>query len=102
MACGAPALKRANVWLPEDQSIANMKAVMSQAQLFIGTDSGPGHIAAGLGVPVLSLAGPFSQTERHRPWGRGPIRLLRTDSLAGLAAAPVARAAQELLAVKDR
>ena len=99
---GAPALKRANVWLPGDQSIANMKAVMSQAQLFIGTDSGPGHIAAGLGVPVLSLAGPFSQTERHRPWGRGPIRLLRTDSLAGLAAAPVARAAQELLAVKDR
>jgi ADP-heptose:LPS heptosyltransferase len=99
---GDPALTRTNVWLPEDQSIANMKAVMSLAQLFIGSDSGPGHIAAGLGVPVLSLAGPFSQTERHRPWGRGAIRLLKTDSLEGLTAAEVARAARELLAVKDR
>jgi ADP-heptose:LPS heptosyltransferase len=93
----APALRRDNVWLPEDQSIAHLKAVLSLAGLFIGTDSGPGHIAAGLGVPVLSLAGPYSQVERHQPRGGGPIRLLRTDSLERISAAEVADAAQGLL-----
>ena len=93
----APALRRENVWLPEDQSIAHLKAVLSLAGLFIGTDSGPGHIAAGLGIPVLSLAGPHSQVERHQPRGGGPIRLLRTDSLERLSAAEVADAAQGLL-----
>jgi ADP-heptose:LPS heptosyltransferase len=92
----APALRRKNVWLPEDQSIAHMKAVLSLAALCIGTDSGPGHIAAALGTPVLSLAGPHSQTERHRPWGPS-VRLLRTDSLERLTAAEVADAALGLL-----
>ncbi|MCX5797063.1 MAG: glycosyltransferase family 9 protein [Elusimicrobia bacterium] len=92
----AAALQRDNVWLPEDQSIANMKAVMSLARLFIGTDSGPGHIAAALGIPVLSLAGPHSQVERHRPWGK-TVRLLRTGSLERLSASDVADAAQGLL-----
>ncbi|MDD5627928.1 MAG: glycosyltransferase family 9 protein [Elusimicrobia bacterium] len=94
---GAAALTRDNVWLPFDQSIANMKAVLSLARLFIGTDSGPGHIAAGLGVPVLSLAGPHSEVERHRPWGQGPVRLLRTASLEDLSGAEAADAAQGLL-----
>ena len=71
--------------------------MLSLAELFIGTDSGPGHIAAGLGVPVLSLAGPHSQVERHQPRGGGPIRLLRTESLERLCAAEVADAAQGLL-----
>ncbi|MBI5240691.1 MAG: glycosyltransferase family 9 protein [Elusimicrobia bacterium] len=92
----AAALRRGNVWLPEDQSIANMKAVMSLARLFIGTDSGPGHIAAALGVPVLSLAGPHSQVEKHRPWGKA-VRLLRTGSWERLAASEIADAAQGLL-----
>jgi ADP-heptose:LPS heptosyltransferase len=43
---------------------------VSQCALFVGNDSGPGHIAAALGVPVISV---FSSTNDPAEWGpRGP------------------------------
>jgi predicted lipopolysaccharide heptosyltransferase III len=39
-------------------SLVDMAAVFSECQLFIGNDSGPGHIAAAVGCPTLSLFGP--------------------------------------------
>ncbi len=42
---------------------------LSQADLFIGNDAGPGHVAAAVGIPTLTLFGP-TRPEIWRP--RGP------------------------------
>lgn len=41
-----------------DLSLLDMAAVFSECRIFIGNDSGPGHIAAAVGCPTLSLFGP--------------------------------------------
>jgi ADP-heptose:LPS heptosyltransferase len=46
-----------------------LAALLAQASLFVGNDSGPGHLAAAVGVPTLSLFGPTAAA-RWRP--RGP------------------------------
>lgn len=48
----AAALKSCNL------SLIDMAAIFSECRLFIGNDSGPGHIAAAVGCPTLSLFGP--------------------------------------------
>ena len=47
--------------------LAQVKSVMAGAQLFIGNDSGPAHIAAAFGVPVVVLFGP-SDPVNWAPW----------------------------------
>ncbi len=39
---------------------------MAEAQIFIGNDSGPAHIAAAFGVPVVAIFG-ASNPSRGRP-----------------------------------
>ena len=39
-------------------SLIDMAAIFNECHLFIGNDSGPGHIAAAVGCPTLSLFGP--------------------------------------------
>ena len=39
-------------------SLAELTAILKGAQLVVGNDSGPLHIAAALGVPVIGLYGP--------------------------------------------
>lgn len=67
---GAPALGR-------------LKAAAAHARLVIGGDSGPEHVAAALGAPVLSLFGPTSP-ERSRPRGRGELKVIRRLPLSDL------------------
>jgi heptosyltransferase-2 len=43
-------------------------AVLSRAALVIANDTGPGHMAAAVGAPLLSLLGP-SDPAVHAPWG---------------------------------
>lgn len=43
-------------------------AILARATLFIGNDSGLGHLASAVGIPTLTLFGP-GQPERYRPWG---------------------------------
>ena len=42
-------------------------ALLQQASLFVGNDSGPGHLAAAAGIPSLTLFGP-GDPPRYRPW----------------------------------
>jgi len=42
-------------------------ALLQQASLFVGNDSGPGHLAAAAGIPSLTLFGPGDPT-RYHPW----------------------------------
>ena len=43
-------------------------AILARATLFVGNDSGLGHLASAVGTPTLTLFGP-GQPERYRPWG---------------------------------
>ncbi len=42
-------------------------AVLSRATLFVGNDSGAGHIAAAMGTPTVTLFGP-GDPARYHPW----------------------------------
>ena len=42
-------------------------AILAQSQLFIGNDSGLGHIAAAAGTPTVTVFGP-GDPARYHPW----------------------------------
>ncbi len=42
-------------------------AILEQAQLFVGSDSGLGHLAAASGTPTLTVFGP-GDPGRYYPW----------------------------------
>jgi ADP-heptose:LPS heptosyltransferase len=74
---------RFTVW--SNTPLADVIRMMACAQLFIGNDSGPAHIAAAFGVPTVVLFGPSDpviwapwRTEArvlHRPHGIGGIKV---------------------------
>jgi len=49
-------------------SIAELTALTRRARLFIGGDTGPMHLAAALGIPVVALFGP-TDPGRNGPFG---------------------------------
>ncbi len=51
----------------EGLTLAELRALMDRASLFVGGDSGPLHIAATSDVPVVGLYGPTLK-ERSAPW----------------------------------
>lgn len=56
-------------------SIGELVAVIAQAELFVGNDSGPAHIAAAVKTPLVVLFGPASSV-RWSPW-RAPSVLVQ-------------------------
>ena len=56
--------------------VAELAALLERADLFIGADSGPAHLAAAVSTPVIAL---FSGTNNHRQWRpHGPnVAILR-------------------------
>jgi len=91
-------------------SVRQMMALLSIADLFIGNNSGPLHVAAALGVPTLSVMGPTDPL-RFMPCGpadyvvRRPIacapchrgRCWHHTCLVSIEPEEVARAAQAIL-----
>ena len=61
----------------EDLSLAELRAAMDRAALYIGGDSGPLHIAATSDVPIVGLYGP-TLVERSAPWRPSS---LKTESI---------------------
>jgi heptosyltransferase I len=55
-------------------SLTELIAITRQSRLFIGGDTGPMHLAAALGVPVVALFGPTSPA-RNGPFGTRSIVL---------------------------
>jgi heptosyltransferase I len=49
-------------------SLAVLAAVAKRARLFVGSDTGPLHLAAAVGTPCVGLYGPWS-AEKHGPYG---------------------------------
>jgi ADP-heptose:LPS heptosyltransferase len=54
--------------IPPATSIPDMVALLRRAALVVGSDTGPIHVAAALGVPTLGLYGPTS-ARRNGPYG---------------------------------
>jgi len=76
-------------------SIPEIKPILAEADLFIGGDSGPGHMAGALGRPVVSLFGPTDPAE-FKPAGPA-VRVLHRDPLQDLPEIEVLHAAAALL-----
>jgi len=52
-------------------SLAQLIAVISSAQVLVGSDSGPAHMAMTQGVPAVMLWSQTNEPEEWGPWGRG-------------------------------
>ena len=56
-------------------SVTETAALLERADLFIGADSGPAHIAAAAGVPSLVLFSGTNRPAQWRPWSRRSLVL---------------------------
>ena len=75
--------------------LSTLAAFLVGARLVIGNDSGPGHIAAAVGTPTLSLFGPTDPriwSPRH-PCGR----ILHMPNIADIPFAAVVDVALQML-----
>jgi heptosyltransferase-1 len=61
-------------------SISELIALTRGAHLFIGGDTGPMHLAAALGVPVVAIFGP-TDPARNGPYGTRSIVLRSPESV---------------------
>jgi lipopolysaccharide heptosyltransferase II len=63
-------------------TLAELRALLERAALYIGGDSGPMHIAATTRVPMVSIYGP-TLPARSAPWRSPelPVRALETNGL---------------------
>ena len=50
-------------------TIAELTELLAGARLFIGNDSGTGHLAAAVGTPVVSIFGPTEPSQGYSPIG---------------------------------
>jgi len=57
-------------------NVTGLIALLRRTTLLIGGDSGPTHLAAALGVPLVALFGP-TDPARNGPWGLGAKTVLR-------------------------
>jgi heptosyltransferase-1 len=61
-------------------SVSQLVALTRRASLFVGGDTGPMHLAAALGVPVVALFGP-TRPERNGPYGTRSVVLRSPESV---------------------
>jgi heptosyltransferase-2 len=56
--------------LAGETDLRQLAALLKGALVAVGNDSGPGHIAAAVGTPLVALFGPTSEIFGFRPYGR--------------------------------
>jgi ADP-heptose:LPS heptosyltransferase len=61
---------------PATASLTELAALFARARLYVGSDTGPMHVASLVGTPVVQLLGPTHPVE-NRPWERTPSRTVR-------------------------
>jgi heptosyltransferase-2 len=52
----------------EGVKLGTYGAILQRAALLVSNDTGPGHLAAAVGAPVISVLGP-TKPEQWAPWG---------------------------------
>jgi heptosyltransferase-2 len=58
-------------------SVRQMMAIINRCRLMVTNDSGPMHVAAALGVPIVAIFGPTDHTTTY-PWAKR-YRIVRKD-----------------------
>lgn len=61
-------------------SLAGLAAVLAGAEAVVVGNTGPAHLAAAVGTPVVSLFAPTVPAARWRPWGVPLVLLGRQDA----------------------
>ena len=69
--------------VPMASSIGELIALTRRARLFIGGDTGPTHLAAALGIPVVAIFGP-TDPARNGPYGTKNVVLRNPASHTSL------------------
>jgi ADP-heptose:LPS heptosyltransferase len=77
--------------------LAQVKSLLAGASLFVGNDSGPAHMAAALGIPVVVLFGRLDHQVVWAPWKARAARTLASpEGISGIRAGDVLQAIDEL------
>jgi ADP-heptose:LPS heptosyltransferase len=63
---------------PETPGLVDLAALFSRCSLYVGSDTGPMHIASLAGTPVVQLLGPTDPVE-NAPWEVVPSRTVRVQ-----------------------
>lgn len=63
-------------------SLLQAAALLRRAAVFVGNDSGLGHLASAVGTPSLTLFGPGDPV-RYRPWGCRAVWVTARDGVLG-------------------
>ena len=71
---------------PPTPTLGDLAALFACCRLFVGADSGPLHLASGVGIPVVQIIGPTDPVE-NAPDTRTPSRTVRV----GLSCSPCRR-----------
>jgi ADP-heptose:LPS heptosyltransferase len=80
--------------------LSEIAQLMRDASLFLGNDSGPAHIAAAFGLPLVALFGP-SDPEIWAPW-RTVGKVLKADGpIANIEVSDVVRALERVYSVHE-
>ena len=80
----------------EGVGLGEYAALLEGASLMLSNDTGPGHLAAAVGTPLVSLFGP-TDAHRWRPWGP-QVQLLQEPGEAWPSIERVRQACEEALA----
>jgi len=75
-------------------------AVLSSARLFIGHDSGPMHLAAVVGCPIVALFGSLNRPRKWYPYIGDNKVLHDTNSVRGIDVGSVVSAVRDLYSVR--
>jgi len=78
------------------ETLDQVKSLLSGASLFIGNDSGPAHMAAAFGLPVVALFG-SSKPDIWRPWRTESVVLTGPGGINSIGVTEVSQAAERLL-----
>jgi ADP-heptose:LPS heptosyltransferase len=76
-------------------ALSSVKSILQDAVLFIGNDSGPAHMAAAFGLPVVVLFGD-SDPVVWAPWRTPSEVLVNNDGIAHIPASQVIEAVEQL------
>jgi ADP-heptose:LPS heptosyltransferase len=80
--------------------LSEIARLMRDAALFLGNDSGPAHVAAAFGLPMVVLFGP-SDSEIWSPW-RTVGKVLKSDGpIANIAVSDVIRGLDRVYSVNE-
>ena len=63
---------------PETPGLGELAALFARCALYVGSDTGPMHVASLVGTPVVQLLGPTDPVE-NAPWDAVPSRSVRVQ-----------------------